>query len=58
MPLGKDVKKNMTEITDKHPDWSYKRRLAASLNAARAHSADTLYKRRRKMAKKSGKRKK
>lgn len=39
MPLGKDVKKNMTEITDKHPDWTYKRRLAASLNAAREHGS-------------------
>lgn len=39
MPLGKDVKKNMTELTDKHPDWTYKRRLAASLNAAREHGS-------------------
>lgn len=37
MPLGKDVGKNMTELTDKHPDWTYKRRLAAALSAAREH---------------------
>lgn len=37
MPLSKNVGNNMREITDKHPDWTYKRRLAASLNAAREH---------------------
>lgn len=37
MPLDRDVKNNMRELTDKHPDWTYKRRLAASLNAAREH---------------------
>ena len=39
MPLTQNVKKNMTELTDKHPDWTYKRRLAASLNAAREHGS-------------------
>ena len=37
MPLTKNVGKNMKELTDKHPDWTYKRRLAASLSAAREH---------------------
>lgn len=39
MPLGRSVGKNMSELERAHPTWSHKRKVAASLNAARSHGA-------------------
>ena len=36
MPLGRNVGKNIAELDRAHPNWSHRRKVAASLNAARA----------------------
>lgn len=56
MPLGKSVSKNMKEITDAHPDWTRKRRVSASLNAAREHGYKVRRKGNGKRTKKRGRR--
>lgn len=40
MPLTGSVEANMHELKQAHPEWPRKRRIAASLNAARRASAD------------------
>jgi hypothetical protein len=39
MPLTSNVGKNIKELERTHPDWSHKRVVAASLNAARKKGA-------------------
>jgi len=39
MPLGRNVGKNIAELDRAHPNWSHRRKVAASLNAARAKGA-------------------
>lgn len=53
MPLGKDVSQNIRELNDKHPEWSRDRKVAAAINAARAHGAIYPRKRRTVVKKKS-----
>lgn len=48
MPLSRSVSKNIRELKAAHPDWSHKRIVAASLNAARSADNKKVVRRRKK----------